>query len=145
MTTATVGRIVHLLVHPDDNAGSDHAPAIITSVVDDEPTARVGFVHGNPDGRRDTEAHQLVNLTAFTAQGPVQATDVPLYADRDAAHADLAEHRKALTATTHPDGREGRWADHDVHRWVPAAYWPDVEAKKPAKAVASSGGKASGE
>lgn len=131
MSQATAGRIVHVLVHPDDNGGQDHAPAIITRVVDGEHRSRPGFMTGrfdehtpNPQ-KRDSVPHQLVDLTAFTAAGPKQLTGVPLYASRSDAHDDQVEHRKSLGTVRHPDGPEAKWSDHDVYRWTAAAYWPE--------------------
>lgn len=132
MTTqvATPGRHVLVLVHPDDNNGADHAPAIVTRVVDDRHVSRKGFLAGRDDEqtpkreKRETEPHQLVDATVFLPAGPKHLAGVPLYADRATAHADQVEHRRALVGVRHPDGPDGKWTDEDIYRWTAAAYWP---------------------
>jgi hypothetical protein len=74
MQQPTVGRIVHVLVDPKDNNGSDVAPAIITRV------------WGAPDGYPGGAVNIRVLRDGYPGDSEWM-TSIPLYDDEESARA----------------------------------------------------------
>lgn len=102
MPKPTPGRVLLVLVRPNDNDGADTAPGIVTSV--------------NDDG--------TVNLTVFTeidAQPVGRLRGVQVVDDRQAADDELAKHVDDL-----PRRRdEPEPTPIDAAPWIKVAHWPD--------------------
>jgi hypothetical protein len=115
----TQGRILRVLVRPDDNAGVDTAPAMVTSVNDDD----------------------TVNLTVFTELDlmPVRRLyGVQVFASRGAAEKELTKHVDDLPKRKgEPDP-----GPLDATPWIKVAYWPDTTA--PAKSTSTKQGEGGG-
>jgi hypothetical protein len=124
MPKPTPGRVVYVLVHPDNNNGRDAMPATITGV---NETGTVNAI-GHPD---------------VPGQTGVDLRDVTVVADRKAALAELGKHTEHLRPVRRVDDGERPYKPVDAAAWVKVGYWPerDDAPAGPAKAAKKSAAK----